>query len=290
MPNPIVDRSGEIFGTLTILRRHPDKADRWVCQCSCGKTVVRNWSSFMRAKRKGSSISCSLSCPDARKRKSRGLYATDKMGEVFGTLTVIHRHPENTPSNRPRWVCRCSCGNLITREGRDLAKARKKGEATACSRTCPDSLKGIKMQTHGLSRHPAFAVWSSMKARCTRKTHAAYKNYGGRGITVCARWLESFENFWEDMGSSYEAGLDLDRENNEEGYYPENCRWVTRKVNSQNRRNAVYVDTPWGRMLAKEAAEKAGINYTTLRYRMAQGMTGEHLFVNPSSTSRQQDP
>lgn len=77
-------------------------------------------------------------------------------------------------------------------------------------------------------------IWMGIKARCLNPNNAAYKNYGGRGITICDKWL-SFNNFYKDMGDR-PAGMQIDRINNNLGYYKENCRWVSPKQNSANRR------------------------------------------------------
>lgn len=79
-------------------------------------------------------------------------------------------------------------------------------------------------------------IWNAMRQRCTMPSHGAYKNYGGRGIKVCDRWLESFDNFIADMGWRPEGKFDLDRIDNNGNYEPGNCRWTTRSVNLTNRR------------------------------------------------------
>jgi hypothetical protein len=120
-----------------------------------------------------------------------------------------------------------------------------------------------------------------MKQRCLDPSHQAYHNYGGRGITVCKRWLESFENFWEDMGSTWKKGLDIDRIDNSKGYTPENCHWTTRKQNNRNRRNNHIIDTPLGKMTIAEFSERTGIGVTTICYRLEHGWKGQSLLTPP---------
>jgi hypothetical protein len=86
--------------------------------------------------------------------------------------------------------------------------------------------------------NPIYHAWRDMKTRCTNKKREGYKNYGGRGITYCDEW-EYFDNFNRDMGSSYKFGRQLDRINNNKGYYKKNCRWATSKENNNNRRNNI---------------------------------------------------
>ena len=102
-------------------------------------------------------------------------------------------------------------------------------------------------------------VWSDMVGRCTNPKHHSFKNYGGRGINVCARWL-TFQNFLKDMSPRPE-GYMLDREDNEGNYSPDNCRWATRKEQNSNRRNCIYVDCDGERVTLKEYCRRKGLKY-----------------------------
>jgi hypothetical protein len=106
-----------------------------------------------------------------------------------------------------------------------------------------------------------------------RPTYCGWRNYGGRGITICDRWLESFENFWEDMGPTYCPGLTIGRVNNALGYFPENCIWATRKAQARNRRTSRIIATPWGEMTIAEAAERSGITAKALWKRLTEHPT-----------------
>lgn len=88
--------------------------------------------------------------------------------------------------------------------------------------------------THGLRNTPEYSIWTNMKSRCLNKNIGDYRYYGGRGITICDRWLK-FENFFEDMGKR-PAGLTLERVNNTKGYFPSNCIWASRTVQARNQR------------------------------------------------------
>jgi len=96
----------------------------------------------------------------------------------------------------------------------------------------------------GPKPHPIYTAWHSMKTRCSNPKCSDYKYYGGRGIKVCDRWMR-FENFRDDMFSAWQPGLQLDRINNDGNYEPENCRWVTKSVNTKNRRNRAEFQSPY---------------------------------------------
>lgn len=85
-----------------------------------------------------------------------------------------------------------------------------------------------------------YHCWINMRVRCTNKNHKQYKDYGGRGITVCPEWMDSFEAFYQDMGNKPDASYSLDRIDNDKGYSPDNCRWATRSMQNSNKRNTVH--------------------------------------------------
>ncbi len=119
---------------------------------------------------------------------------------------------------------------------------------------------------------PLYSTWLDMKQRCLNPNATAFKDYGGRGITVCERWLKSFKAFEKDM-SPKPGGLEIDRINNDGPYSPENCRWVTHKENTRNRRGAIYVEVEGTCYLLAELAEAHGLKPDTIKERVKKGMS-----------------
>lgn len=211
--------------------------------------------------------------------------ATDWTGFRYSYLTVLGPTETRDSHGRHRWLAKCECGKILELDSRDLKKRVNAGKPISCG--CKKgALISEARKTHGMTKHPAYGVWHSMVQRCTEPTHRAWKNYGGRGITVCDRWLHSFENFWADMGPTYEPGLDLDRENNNLGYSPENCRWVTRSVNCRNKRGARTAWFAGKERPVKEISEMTGIGYTTLLYRLDHDCPSGRLTEEPDVTNR----
>jgi hypothetical protein len=146
------------------------------------------------------------------------------IGQSFGFLTVIDHGDE--------WLCRCKCGDTVALPGEDLRTGRRV-QCHACA------LKAGMNRKHGYSKHPVYAAWAHMKDRCYNWKSSKYKYYGARGINVCDQWLADFETFlaWS-IENGWRKGLTIDRIDNDKGYEPSNCRWVTISENNQNTRRS----------------------------------------------------
>lgn len=127
----------------------------------------------------------------------------------------------------------CDCGNLVT----TTVSHVKSGSTTSCG--CKGKEKAIKSNTkHGLRKHPTYGVWRGIRERCNRSSNSSFKDYGGRGIKVCVEWNNDFQPFFEwAIANGYNQGLQIDRIDNNGDYCPDNCRFVTQKVNQNNKRN-----------------------------------------------------
>ena len=149
----------------------------------------------------------------------------DKSGEVYGDFTVIEFDHVDI-SGHLHWKCQCnSCGYTVSYPQYKLTKEPKCGK-------CRSDRKHYKSEYYST---PEFNSYQSMLQRCTKTTNKDYKNYGGRGINVCERWLNSFEAFLEDMGKR-PSGMTLDRIDYNGNYEKSNCRWAPEVVQNRNKR------------------------------------------------------
>lgn len=137
---------------------------------------------------------------------------------------------------------------------------------------------------HGMSSTPIYRVWRSMRTRCENPSSVAFKNYGGRGITVCDRW-RLFENFHSDMGDR-PPGHTIERVDNDKGYSPDNCIWATRKCQSRNRRNLHLLTVGSITKSMGEWSELTGISVSTIWNRLKLGWTDEEAVTTPLVTRR----
>lgn len=154
----------------------------------------------------------------------------DLVGKRFERLTVIGCHDKNKWGNY-RWKCLCDCGKIIIVRSGDLKSRNTK--SCGC-------FQSERVTTHGYCYSKTYHIWQSMKDRCLNQNNHGYKDYGGRGISVCNRWLK-FENFLKDVGE-IPNGFELDRINNNGNYSPKNCKLSTRKEQTRNtRRNRIIL-------------------------------------------------
>lgn len=149
------------------------------------------------------------------------------VGERYGRLVAVKELPDRNADRRIIFECLCECGNTTKVTGKSL----RSGHTKSCG--CLEFKKPLK--DNAVKRHELYPTYTAMKTRCYNKNFEHYHHYGGRGIKVCDRWLESFWNYVEDVGPKVK-GKTLDRENNDGDYEPGNVRWATPKEQAANRR------------------------------------------------------
>lgn len=156
--------------------------------------------------------------------------------DKHGMLTIIREiepHVQPSGQTKRKVLCECDCGNKKEVQLHNL----RSGHTTSCG--CHQKEKTAEVNiTHGMYNHHLYMVWNSMKDRCNNSNHKQYSDYGGRGITVCPEWNSSDATAFLEwaLASGYKKGLQIDRIDNNKGYNPSNCRFVTRSTNQMNKR------------------------------------------------------
>jgi hypothetical protein len=204
----------------------------------------------------------------------------DETGNVYGKLTVISF--VEIRSNSARWLCRCECGNEVDVRGAML----RYGSHQSC---------GCARQINGLYNTSEHSTWTGMIQRCTNQTLPRYSDYGGRGITICERWRNSFLAFYEDMGPKPSPKHSIDRKNNDGNYscgrcaqcvangWDANCRWATPRQQTLNSRHARYLTHNGETMCITDWARRTGIKRLTIAARLESGWTVADALTQPVS-------
>lgn len=190
----------------------------------------------------------------------------DILGKTFGLLTVInyshsvYKSSKNGNYYKHYYVCLCSCGNYKIVERSLLTENITK----SCGCLAKKSLSSIAKK-HGLSETHLYKTWRRMKSRCYDKKAKNYDYYGGRGITVCEKWLCDFVSFYQwALKNGYRKDLSIDRINVDGNYCPENCRWITKKEQSNNRRTNIIIELFGETHTLKQWAEIFEVPYKRL--------------------------
>ncbi len=151
----------------------------------------------------------------------------DITNQTFGMLKVKSKVGKNKKGYIV-WSCLCECGNTVEVRSDHL----RSGNTKSCG-----CLRSVTNTKHGQSKHKLYGVWRGIKQRCYYPKHDSFKNYGARGITMCNEWRDSFKEFFEwSIKNGYAENLEIDRIDNDSGYSPENCRYITKSENCKNRR------------------------------------------------------
>lgn len=193
----------------------------------------------------------------------------DMIGHRYGQLVVMADSLRTTRLTR-FCICKCDCGNEKHIRAGDL----RSGRAKSCG--CMIKSAVTKRNTthgHALTGKctTEFRAWTGMLSRCYNSNRERYKNYGGRGITVCDRWLTSFENFYSDLGPKPSPQYSLDRIDNNGNYEPSNCHWATKEQQARNKSNTTLLEWEGKQVKLLELCESFGVKIATVRERLTAG-------------------
>lgn len=178
----------------------------------------------------------------------------------FGSLVTVRDVGRSADGHR-LWLCACDCGTECTRQTNNLRSAGYK--------SCGCAQRELRSK-HGMRNSPEYTSWQAMKARCRNPTDKDYPRYGGRGISICHEWVDSFEAFFADMGRR-PSGMTLERIDTNGNYEPGNCEWATPTEQARNRRRSVYVQWKGRRAHLADVAEELGISYGAAFMRLKRG-------------------
>ncbi len=254
---PKDDLTGRKFNRWTVIDyagRNKSNVAHWTCRCECGNERFISTGNLTQ--------NTSKSCGKCHRFK-------DISGQKFHRLTTIKPLGERDLKGGGCvfWECLCECGKTSKVRSTHLMR----GLTKSCGCLQKEAVRksaSLFLKTHGMSKTSEAHIWNTMKQRCGNPSNGKYSDYGGRGISVCQSWLDSFENFFADMGHRPSKGHSIDRRDNEGNYCPENCYWATRKEQAANKRNNVsfFFFGVWMKLI--HAADKFGINSRVLYHRI----------------------
>lgn len=201
-------------------------------------------------------------------------------GNRYGRVLVVSYAGLNK-DHIATYLCRCECGKEWVTSGVRIRQGRV--NSCGCKRTEHFITHG---QCRGISYAPEYNIWRSMLARCKNPNLECYANYGGRGITVCDRWQESFEDFIADVGSRPSPLHTLDRIDNNAGYEPGNVRWATQDEQNRNKRSNHFLTIDNRTQCVTDWAREFGVPISCFYGRTRRGWAPEEAIRTPSKRQR----
>lgn len=198
-----------------------------------------------------------------------------RQGQTFGRLTSLHSCLNK--NGHQFWMFRCACGvEKIIRVVHVL-----NGKVVSCS--CEQGQRASdNFKTHGMTESPEYATWTRIKTRCYNPRDISYHNYGGRGIFVCERWLNSFSNFLSDLGLRPSNSHSIERMDYNGPYSPDNCIWATKLSQANNTRKNRLLTFAGKTLTISQWSRETGIQSRTLLYRLKHRWTNEKILTTPA--------
>lgn len=204
----------------------------------------------------------------------------DRTGMIYGRLTVLRKGDYRKSCHCYAWWCRCECGTVK----QVLGTALVLGNSTSCG-CYRKEFTSISKWKHGhcINRQPSkeWNAWNNMKTRCYYTGFIEYHRYGGRGIRVCDRWLNSFANFFEDMGNSPSRAHSVERLNNDKNYSKSNCIWGTREIQMNNMSTNRVLEHKGRKQTMTQWAREVGMEPGTLWARLNSGWSTQKAITQP---------
>lgn len=211
----------------------------------------------------------------------------DLTGQKIGRLKVLKRAPNNK-FNQVCWVCLCDCGNTVTVIGTRLHN--RKTLSCGCIRKEITKQRNLDTgKAKGASKTRLYSIYKGIKRRLFNQNDASFSNYGGRGIEICREWLDDYKEFerWA-LKNGYNENLTIDRIDVNGNYCPENCRWVDRKTQSNNKRNNHFITVNGITKTLSEWSDISGVHYYTIFDRISHGWNERDAIFTPASMNKKE--